>query len=101
MEVMHSLPQIKPVRVRSQLIAGRFNLSAAKTPRHPAGLFQHALADPLPSAGRINDKFHDFRNALRVMQLIFKPQIQNPDYPTLLFTDKTIGNTLYALQQQK
>ena len=90
MEIVHSLPHIKSMGVRPELIAGHFNLDAAELPGNPAGLGEHSLSDAPASADRIHGKLHDFRYVCSMVQLFLESQVQNADYLPILFADETI-----------
>ena len=56
MEVLHAFPQIKPMGIFPQLVAGNFYLHTA------CFLCEHFTTDAVASGVFIYGKFHDFRH---------------------------------------
>ena len=76
-EVVHAFALVEAVGVVAQPVAGNFKLHAALRFGDFNRLGKYNFANAFTAALRCNGKFHNFRDARGVVQLLFKTQVQH------------------------
>lgn len=85
MEVLHAFPQIKPMGIFPQLVAGNFYLHTARFLCQITGVCEHFAADTVASGVFIYGKFHDFRHKSGVVELSFHAKMKDAFHLLFLF----------------
>ena len=77
MKVLHAFPQIKPMGIFPQLVAGNFYLHTARLLCQITGVCEHFTADAIASGVFIYGKFHDFRHKSGMVELSFYAEMED------------------------
>ena len=85
MEVLHAFPQIKPMGIFPQLVAGNFYLHTACFFCQFTSVCEHFTTDAVASGVFIYGKFHDFRHKGGVVELSFHAKMEYAFHPLFFF----------------
>ena len=85
MEVLHAFPQIKPMGIFPQLVAGNFYLHTACFFCQFTSVCEHFTTDAVASGVFIYGKFHDFRHKSGMVELSFHAKMEYAFHPLFFF----------------